>query len=225
MTTSLSARRAALGIAGIATLAVGIGAGVGGAAAAPTARAASSRNLVGTFKITAGRYARGKAGGSFLRMIIPAGGKYFDNPDSRSPDKSYTLIAPGLQGGLATGRYQPNPSPVFDSKGDARVATIMSPQSFDGIKFSVASVAKNPQTGAKNPVPQIRLTGNALSGQVEAVTAEWNGQNFAQGSSSVTGRYNPKTRAFLLTWTSPISGGPFNGFSGYWHLQGTFVPG
>jgi hypothetical protein len=204
--TRIPAQRAALGLAALATIAAGIG--TGGAAAAPSAGAAASRNLVGTFKITAGRYAKGKAGGSFLRMILPGGGKYFDNPDSRSPDKSYTLIGPGGQGGLATGRYQPNPSPVFDSKGDARVNAIMSPQSFDGIKFSVASVAKNPKTGAKNP----------------AVTAEWNGQYFAQGSTHVTGRYNPKTRAFLLTWSSPISGGPFNGFTGSWHLQGTFVP-
>ncbi|HEX3872924.1 MAG TPA: hypothetical protein VHW26_02185 [Solirubrobacteraceae bacterium] len=220
--TRIPAQRAALGLAALATIAAGIG--TGGAAAAPSAGAAASRNLVGTFKITAGRYAKGKAGGSFLRMILPGGGKYFDNPDSRSPDKSYTLIGPGGQGGLATGRYQPNPSPVFDSKGDARVNAIMSPQSFDGIKFSVASVAKNPKTGAKNPAPSIRLTGTTLSGQVEAVTAEWNGQYFAQGSTHVTGRYNPKTRAFLLTWSSPISGGPFNGFTGSWHLQGTFVP-
>jgi hypothetical protein len=224
--TRLSAQRAALGLAGIATIAAGIGTAAGGAAAAPAAaRAAASKSLVGTFKLTAGRYAKGKAGGSFLRMILPTGGgKYFDNPDSRSPDKTYTLISPGGQGGLTTGRYQPNPSPAFDAKGDARVDSIMSPQSFDGIKFSVSSVAKNPQTGASNPVPQIRLTGRSLSGQVQAVTAEWNGQYFAQGSRSVSGRYNPRTHAFLLTWTSPISGGPFNGFSGYWHLQGTFVP-
>jgi hypothetical protein len=222
--TRLSFPRAALSIAGVATIAIGVGAGPGGAVAAPAAHAAASQNLVGTFKLTPGRYAKGKAGGSFLRMVLPGGGKYFDNPDSRSPDKSYTLISAGAQGGLATGRYQPNPSPVFDSKGDARVNAIMSPQSFDGIKFSVASVAKNPQTGAGNPVPSIRVNADTLSGQVQAVTAEWNGQYFAQGSRSVTGRYNPKTHAFLLTWSSPISGGPFNGFTGSWHLQGTFVP-
>jgi hypothetical protein len=223
--TPLSVRRAALAAAIVPGLAVGVAPQVVGSAsaAAPTAVAAASRNLVGTFRITAGRYAKGKAGGSFLRMITPGGG-YFDNAYSRSPDKSYTLIGPGTQGGLATGRYQPNPSPAFDSKGDARVASIMSPQSFDGIKFSVASLAKNPQTGGKNPTPSITLSGDTLRGQVQAVTAEWNGQYFAQGSSSVTGRYNPKTRAFLLTWSSPISGGPFNGFTGSWHLQGTFVP-
>jgi hypothetical protein len=220
--TRISARRAAIAIAG--TVCVGVGVGVGGAAAAPAAGAAASKSLVGTFRITAGRYAKGKAGGSFLRMVLPGGGKYFDNPDSRSPDKSYTLIGPGSQGGLVTGSFQPGPSPAFDSKGDARVDAIMGPQSFDGIRFSVASLAKNPLTGAKNPAPAIRLSGDTLSGQVEAVTAEWNGEYFAQGSEAVTGRYNPKTRAFLLTWTSPISGGPFNGFSGYWHLQGTFEP-
>ncbi|MFB7723247.1 hypothetical protein [Nocardia sp. NPDC056100] len=46
----------------------------------------------------------------------------------------------------------------------------------------------------------------------------------AQGPSA-TGTYDPKTRAFALQWTSLIVGGPFNGFTGVWHLQGTFEPG
>jgi hypothetical protein len=28
----------------------------------------------------------------------------------------------------------------------------------------------------------------------------------------------------VLTWKSLIVGGQFNGFTGYWHLEGTFVP-
>jgi hypothetical protein len=37
-----------------------------------------------------------------------------------------------------------------------------------------------------------------------------------------SGLYEEKTHAFVLIWASQIQGGPFNGFSGYWHLQGTF---
>ena len=64
--------------------------------------------------------------------------------------------------------------------------------------------------------------------------AEWNRQYFNQGSpkpdgskpgitSPVTGTFDAKTRAFTLEWTSSIVGGPFNGFTGQWHLEGTYV--
>ena len=33
-------------------------------------------------------------------------------------------------------------------------------------------------------------------------------------TSPITGTYNAKTRAFVLTWTSQVVGGPFNGFTG-----------
>ena len=39
-----------------------------------------------------------------------------------------------------------------------------------------------------------------------------------------TGSYDAKTGAFVLEWTSHIDGGPFNGFTGLWHLEGTFEP-
>jgi hypothetical protein len=40
----------------------------------------------------------------------------------------------------------------------------------------------------------------------------------------VTGTYNADTKAYTLDWTSQIIGGPFNNFSGHWHLEGTFEP-
>jgi hypothetical protein len=43
--------------------------------------------------------------------------------------------------------------------------------------------------------------------------------------SGATGTYNAKTGAFVLQWTSAIVGGPFNGFTGIWHLEGTFKAG
>jgi len=42
--------------------------------------------------------------------------------------------------------------------------------------------------------------------------------------SGATGTYDPQTKAFVLQWTSYIVGGPFNGFTGVWHLEGTFQP-
>jgi len=71
------------------------------------------------------------------------------------------------------------------------------------------------------------VSGRRISGQVQALTAEWNKLYFNQGSPKpgassprVTGRYNPRTHAYLITWKSLIHSGPFNGFTGVWHLQG-----
>ena len=67
--------------------------------------------------------------------------------------------------------------------------------------------------------------------RVPGYTAEWNKQYFNQGAPKpdgsgqpAKGRYNARTKHFTLAWTSKIRGGPFNGFSGYWHLEGTFSP-
>jgi hypothetical protein len=40
-----------------------------------------------------------------------------------------------------------------------------------------------------------------------------------------TGTYDATTGAFTLQWTSLIVAGPFNGFTGLWHLVGVFHPG
>jgi hypothetical protein len=41
--------------------------------------------------------------------------------------------------------------------------------------------------------------------------------------SPVAGTLSPGGR-YTLEWKSLIVGGPFNGFTGRWHLEGTFVP-
>ena len=74
-----------------------------------------------------------------------------------------------------------------------------------------------------------------LSGQIEAWSAAWNKLYFNQGSPKpngshpgltlpLSGTYNASTHAFVITWTSQVVGGPFNGFTGHWHLAGTFFP-
>ena len=84
-------------------------------------------------------------------------------------------------------------------------------------------------------LPAITALHGALSGQLTAWNAQWNGQSFNQGTpkpdgtlptptTKLSGTYNATTRAFTLTWKSRIVGGPFNGFTGSWHLAGTFVP-
>jgi hypothetical protein len=193
--------------------------------------ATSARALNGTFVLTPGRYSRGRASGTHFRMIVPGGRGYFRNPDSSARDKSYTLLRPGRSGGLVTGRYQPAGRPAFTRDGHSRASLIIRPTRFANIRFGLATLPRDPQSRRNVPTPRINATGRRLSGQVQALTATWNKQYFNQGTPKpgssgplVRGSYNPRTRAFTLTWRSRISGGPFNGFTGLWHLQGRFKP-
>jgi hypothetical protein len=212
------------------------------AALSPTVAGASgsrAKELVGTFKLAAGSCTGTTPTGTYFRMIFPGGtiaaGKFFDNPDSTCTDQSYTLATPGTAGGLINGKYQPDPTPAFSTSGGALATSIVKPQSFTAINFGIATNPTDPQTGLAVPAPVIRDKNGKLSGQVEAWSADWNNLHFNQGSPKpdgtkpgltlpVSGTYNAKTHAFVLTWASAVVGGPFNGFTGYWHLQGTFKP-
>ena len=194
------------------------------AVAASPAHRAGGPPLVGTFRLSPGGYAAGAPTGSYFRMIYPGGsvtkGKFFANPDSPLANKTYTPVKPGSDGGLQIGKYQPSPSPAFDAKGNARTKRITLPAPFAQIAFGLATLAKDPATGKSLPAPSITVNGGKLSGQVSALFAEWNKLYFNQGSTAVSGTYNASTGAFTLTWSSKITGGPFNHFTGYWHLAG-----
>jgi hypothetical protein len=196
--TSRPSRRLGVGLVAIAVLAV--------AAAPAAATAARAKKLKGTFELGAG---------SYFRMLQPAaaGGGYFSNPYSTDSDKTYTPVTAGEDGGIETGKLQPAPSPAFDAQGNSLANLIITPASFTGINFGLATVGTAPSISVKN---------GKLSGQLTGFTAEWNNQTFPQGSSAVKGTYNVKTRKYVLTWKSLVSGGPFNGFTGDWHLQGKF---
>jgi hypothetical protein len=202
----------------------------------------SSVPMVGTFNLAPGScdakiYA---IKGSYFRMIFPGGsvlnGPYFNNANSACSTKSYTLLRRGTQGGLITAAYQPDPSPAFNAKGNALANSIILPVSFTGITLSLATNATDKQSKHGVPQPSIFVhAGGVLSGQLQAVSVAWNHIYFNQGSPKpggghpgftvpVSGTYNPRTRAFTLTWTSTIVKGQFNQFTGYWHLAGTFQP-
>lgn len=203
-------------------------------AAAPAPPAGEALN--GVFKIAAGTF-DGATGprGSYLRLIMPGGsadrGPFFSNPSSRGG--TYTLLAPGADGGLLTGGYQEPPAKPFSLTGDAQANRIITPQRFAGILFSASTSPTDPQTKLAVAKPSIVNSGGALSGQVQALSAQWNGQFFNQGSpkpdgsspgltTPVRGTYDAATKNYTLDWSSAIVGGPFNGFTGVWHLEGTF---
>lgn len=84
--------------------------------------------------------------------------------------------------------------------------------------------------GAPKPVAR---TDAAAAGQEQVakawdvVSQRWLAQPAAAKSTgpTATGTFDPATRRFTLDWTSHIQGGPFNDFTGVWHLEGVFEPG
>lgn len=208
----------------------------------PPAPAASARPLVGLFKLDEGKQAAsGALSGTYFQMLGGASESPLPNGDSTALDKNYTLLRPGADGGLRTDVYQPAPSPAFagtvggQPTGDALANRIVQPQKFFAIDFSIVTGAVDAQTSQADPLPQISVQDGKLTGQTTAWVAQWNGMSFNQGSPKpdgaspghtepVSGTYDAATGRFVLQWKSLIVGGPFDGYTGSWHLEGTFVP-
>jgi hypothetical protein len=205
------------------------------------ASAASSIPLVGTFVIAPGtcNATALTITGSYFRLIFPGGnvtrGPFLNNAASLCSTISYTPLSPGTQRGLVTKAFQPNPAPAFTHHGDALANDITRPVSFIGVNLALSTNSPDPQTRRSVPPPSISVEGGHLSGQVEALSVAWNKLFMNQGSPKpgggpsdlsvpLSGSYNSRSHAFVMTWTSKILKGPFNQFTGYWRLSGRFYP-
>ncbi|MGA2321863.1 MAG: hypothetical protein ABSG95_14200 [Solirubrobacteraceae bacterium] len=199
--------------------------------------------LDGTFDLTPGTDVAGAIKGSWFEMLDADEAKREPLQNGNSPleNKDYTPLSPGANAGVVTSTYQPAPSPAFSEKqgskevGNALADEIMEPQSFFGFNFSVVTEKSDPQTGEADPLPYVVDDNGQLSGQITAWAVGWNGEWFNQGSpkpngtlpsgtTALSGSYSAATGQYDLEWRSLIVGGPFNGFLGSWHLEGTFVP-
>lgn len=192
--------------------------------------------LEGVFGINAGECTdAGVSKGSWFRMVQPGGtvadGPFVINGDSPCGDTTWTPLLPGTDGGLRTGAYQPHPDPAFDEAGNGTAAAITEPQAWFAVAFAIATNETDPQTGAATSLPVIEADGDELTGDLSAWAAAWNGQHFNQGApkpgdaeraTAPTGSFDEASGAYALDWSSEIAGGPFNGFTGVWHLEGTF---
>jgi hypothetical protein len=247
-------RKRAVSIKAVANQAPGTAAPTGGGAGSngsaptttapstPTAAPVQGTPLVGLFKLDEGKQAAsGALSGTYFQMLGGASESPLPNGDSTALDKNYTLLRPGTDGGLRTDVYQPAPSPAFagtvngQPTGDALANRIVAPQKFFQIDFGIVTGGLDAQTGQADPLPQIVAQGGKLTGQTTAWVAQWNGLSFNQGSPKpdgtspghtqpVSGTYDATTGHFVLQWKSLIVGGPFDGYTGSWHLEGTFVP-
>ncbi len=170
--------------------------------AAPIASAAPA-TLVGTFQLTPGSCAGGAASGTYLRMILPSGGPsgpFMSNSDSTCSDQSFTLLAPGSDGGLVAGSYQPQPTPPFDASGNARASNLTAPARFYGTSFATSTNSVDPQTKQSVPPPQVIVTGGTLSADLRSFAVTWNSQYFNQGSPKPDGSYPGNTRPVTGTF-------------------------
>ncbi|HVF18804.1 MAG TPA: hypothetical protein VNA14_00990 [Mycobacteriales bacterium] len=194
--------------------------------------------LTGLFRVTAGSCA-GAVAGSRFRMLQPGAtkdGPWVQNSDSPCSDNTYTPLRPGTSGGLLAGRFQPHPSPAFNGTGGGLAGQITAPQPFFGVRFATATSSTDPQTGTAVPAPRVAVDdAGRLTGDLRAFGAAWNGQHFNQGgpkpdgstpglTTVPSGRYDARSGEYTLEWSSRIVGGPFNNFTGVWHLTGTFAP-
>jgi hypothetical protein len=110
---------------------------------------------------------------------------------------------------------------------------------FFGVNTYVGTNPVSYQSGNPHPAPTADVDMNSCIGNTCNLSVElsswevmWNGSAFEQGPRPIksgsfvlaTGTYDVVTHAYVLGWASQINGGPFNGVTGYWHLEGTVVP-
>lgn len=177
----------------------------------------------------------GVTSGSSFRMVQPGGdleeGPFVDNADSPCGDTTWTPLTAGADGGLRLGEHQPPPGDPFTEDGHGRAAAIIEPTPFFAVDFAVATPEVDPQTGQEIPPVELETVDGDVSGQVTAWSVAWNEQHFNQGApkpdgqlpggtSEPEGSLDPETGEITVAWTSEIVGGPFDGFTGLWHLEG-----
>lgn len=186
-------------------------------------------DLVGTFAIDPGLCSDFLFLGSAVRFVLPGDspetGPFIDNPDSPCDDQTFTALVPGSDGGLRTATFQEAPDPAFDEDGNGLASAIIAPVPVAG---SLLGAATDPDL----TLPSITSTEGILSGDLSALTAYYRGASAPLGApqpdgsgDGVTGLIHLVRGRFLLEWTSVVEGGPFDGYTAIWHLEGTFVPG
>lgn len=169
---------------------------------------------------------RGSAGG----ITLGAYQNFVLDPDEPHPQGwQGDTNGDGIPDGAAGTGY--GKTPVSES-------TMLSPFKFFGINTYIGTNPISYQSGEARNAPSADVDLGSCSGSICSMTADlsawevmWNGSAFEQGPRPdntgnfvlATGIFNLDTRAFELDWDSQIKGGPFNGVTASWHLQGTYA--
>jgi hypothetical protein len=177
-----------------------------------------ARALVGTFEIEAGRCptAHGVPSGSFLVIVNSSGGRTVANPNGGCANKFYTPLSPGLDKGITTGQFQPNPIPTFDAHSNSLAAAVIQPVSFLGVKLGMGTspndVQDDPSGAPTFSPPKAVVRGTKLTIDLRSLNITYGGQAnttcvtshgygcWNLGSKSANGTYDPSTHRFVAQW-------------------------
>lgn len=117
----------------------------------------------------------------------------------------------------------------------ATLSNLTQPFLFFGVNTYVGTNPVGYQSGISHPTPTADVDMNSCVGNTCPISVElsswevmWNGSAFEQGPRPLNtgpfelaiGTYDLVTHVYSLNWKSQINGGPFNGVTGYWHLEG-----
>jgi len=161
--------------------------------------------------------------GSYQSQPVPAF-------DANGGSLSNAIITPtkffAVDFGISTNRVDPQtktllPPPTVTLSGGKLSADLSSwAASWNRQDFNQGAPKPVSSTGAQTPGQ------NGAGKAWDYVAGKWLDTPSAPVSTGAraSGTFNAKTRRFELDWTSLIVGGPFNGFTGIWHLTGTFEP-
>ena len=152
-----------------------------------------------------------------VTSLTIAGGEFSMNDPSFAGSSA---ISAGDQGAMVMGTYQGFNDGAAD--GINALATFQFGY-FGQVDTYTSSVAAGVNGGAvESPAaPTGTTSGSTINMDMGSWVAFWNGNEFNQGNHNVTGTYNAVTGAYTLEWGSLITGGPFDGKTGYWRLNGT----
>lgn len=134
------------------------------------------------------------------------------------------IVTGGYQGGTANASAEPNPAQTLTNfKYFGTPVYTFTAQSAENL----VSAPTGTIAGGKAPSGTIDTGAGTLSMDMSGWFASWNGTNFNQGGaatgtiSSCTVSNGATTCAYTMAWRSTVVGGPFNGQTGVWSLNGT----
>ena len=154
--------------------------------------------------------------GSFaMGFFTPNGPIAFSAVGSGAADITDSYNAPGWDVGTA----QTGPA-------DGTIGSFAFGSAFVNTFTAAASTQAGVAGGGAAPVFTGTLTDGAFTMDMSSFFANWNTTDFNQGASSAAGTLSNCSAAgcdYTMGWQSFINGGPFNGNTGTWVLNGTIA--
>lgn len=195
-----------------AAMATAIGT-VGGIATASASTVVTMLNVTNSSILAGGNTTCTATAGSCFGM------KNFDaGQPLTSTDSSFNLV-----GGYST----PGWNEALAQTGPATGSIVSFNFNNSGTWVNTFTAASSNVAGG-GPVPSASISsltnGATITANLSSFFANWNGTNFSQGNSAATGTISNVSGTsfdYTLSWTSLISGGPFNGQTGTWVFNGT----